>query len=551
MDTKKRTKEPLDLLTACEQIVTMAEDSRLSKEFFRKANTYIKYVSQTLDLTDTQSVLMALFLDKSDDDHIRLHEIAMHLDVKTIAMMRCLNDIDALVSKEYLRCSKTFKDNCYRVPREIIECFRKNERYVPRDLSGLTAQDLFIEVDELFKSKNEREISYESLKERVNSLLQQNRQLNIVQKVDRYYFNTEDKILLLLFCLLLWRDSDEDLGFRDYRFLFDDKRTLCEIRKQLSTGEHTLQKQSLIQFNSNDGFVEKDSMKLTLNAKHELLEELGLSMSSTAKRKDNLIHADKIQAKQLYYTDKTCLRVDELEKLLDRRHYQDIRERLKSSGFRSGFACLFYGRPGTGKTETVLQLARKTGRDIMRVDVSQVKSLWVGESEKNIKAVFEAYRRKVLESEVTPILLFNEADAIFGLRREGAKRSVDKMENSIQNIILQEMEELDGILIATTNLEKNLDKAFERRFLYKIQFESPTSVARKKIWLNNISELTDDEAQTLASKYDFSGGMIENVSRRFTIDGILYGKRKNAVERLAELCEQEKIEKKEHNKIGF
>lgn len=112
--------------------------------------------------------------------------------------------------------------------------------------------------------------------------------------------------------------------------------------------------------------------------------------------------------------------------------------------------------------------------------------MWVGESEKNIKAIFDRYREHVKNSKVAPILLFNEADAVIGKRREGAEKAVDKMENSIQNIILQEMETLDGIMIATTNLEQNMDKAFERRFLYKIKFNKPSVEARMNIWRSMI-----------------------------------------------------------------
>lgn len=136
--------------------------------------------------------------------------------------------------------------------------------------------------------------------------------------------------------------------------------------------------------------------------------------------------------------------------------------------------------------------------------------MWVGESEKNIKQVFDNYRAKAKECRITPILLFNEADAIIGKRQEGAERAVDKMENSIQNIILQEMETLDGILIATTNLAQNMDKAFERRFLYKIKFEKPTTEARMSMWREMIPVLKEEEVRILATKYDFSGGQIEN-----------------------------------------
>lgn len=110
-------------------------------------------------------------------------------------------------------------------------------------------------------------------------------------------------------------------------------------------------------------------------------------------------------------------------------------------------------------------MALWTGRDLIQVNVSEVKSMWVGESEKNIKGIFDDYKQKVKQSVKAPILLFNEADAIIGKRQVGAERAVEKMENSIQNIILQEIEQLDGILIATTNLAENMDMAFERRFL--------------------------------------------------------------------------------------
>ena len=243
--------------------------------------------------------------------------------------------------------------------------------------------------------------------------------------------------------------------------------------------------------------------------------------------------------------------IDELGGLLDEGHYQEITSRMKKAGFRCGFTCLFYGAPGTGKTETVLQLARQTGRDILQVDVSKIKSCWVGESEKNIKSLFDTYKDKVKKSERAPILLFNEADAIINKRQEGAERSVDKMENSIQNIILQEMENLDGIMIATTNLAQNMDKAFERRFLYKIKFEKPALEARMHIWHEMIPTLSEHDAKTLAEKYEFSGGQIENIARHNTINGILYGDKANSLEALMSYCDNERLETKQTRKIGF
>ena len=175
----------------------------------------------------------------------------------------------------------------------------------------------------------------------------------------------------------------------------------------------------------------------------------------------------------------------------------------------------------------------------------------MGESEKNIKSLFDTYREKVKKSDTTPILLFNEADAIINKRQEGAERAVDKMENSIRNIILQEMENLDGILIATTNLAQNMDKAFERRFLYKIKFEKPALEARMHIWHEMIPALSDADTKTLAEKYDFSGGQIENIARHNAINGILYGDKANNIDSLMAYCDNERLETKESRKIGF
>ncbi len=177
--------------------------------------------------------------------------------------------------------------------------------------------------------------------------------------------------------------------------------------------------------------------------------------------------------------------------------------------------------------------------------------MWVGESEKNIKQVFDTYRAQVDECEIAPILLFNEADAVISTRKEGINDAVNKMENTIQNIILQEMETLDGILIATTNLAQNMDGAFERRFLYKIKFEKPTTEARMNMWREMIPSLDGDTATRLANKYDFSGGQIENIARHYTIGNILHGEPQNIADRLSEYCDSERINTKDGCRIGF
>ena len=187
----------------------------------------------------------------------------------------------------------------------------------------------------------------------------------------------------------------------------------------------------------------------------------------------------------------------------------------------------------------------------MQVDIAGLRDKWVGESEKNIKEVFSRYRQICQNSEVMPILFFNEADAIINKRTENVEHSVDKMDNAMQNIILQEIEDLEGILIATTNLTSNLDKAFERRFLYKIEFHKPDTDVKTKIWRSMLKDISVDEARMLASHFDFSGGQIENIARKRTVDYILSGKFAS-LDEIETYCQAELLgNKNEHRPIGF
>ena len=311
-----------------------------------------------------------------------------------------------------------------------------------------------------------------------------------------------------------------------------------------------LMEAKLIEHHCEDGIADTKRYKLTDSAKRNLLAEFNLQ--PVEEKIANMLKPQELTVKEMFYPGHIEKQVDELASFFQPDQFAKIKERMQNRGFRSGFACLFYGGPGTGKTETVYQMAHQTGRSVMVVDVPQIKSKWVGDSEKNIKALFDNYRAQAKRMQQAPILLFNEADAIIGKRKNGAESSVDKMENSIQNIILQEMETLDGIMIATTNLEENFDSAFERRFLYKIKFDKPDAAVRQKIWQLMIPELTDDDAKQLASTFDFSGGQIENIARKHSINMVLYGEQANLLDTLMEYCAAEKISSKRIcNRIGF
>lgn len=321
--------------------------------------------------------------------------------------------------------------------------------------------------------------------------------------------------------------------------------------KEFREENHKLQRLDLMEMVTNSSlFGEYTSLQLTDKGK-ELYFGDDASLYIEKPDTKTLIKASGIKEKQLFFAPAEAEHLNMVGDSLKEDNYSVLVKRLEDKGLPKGIAVLLYGAPGTGKTESVMQWARATGRDIIHVDISASKSMWYGESEKIIKEVFSRYKRQCKRSALKPILLFNEADAIFSSRKTGNNSSIDQTENAIQNIILEEMEQLDGILIATTNLVENLDKAFERRFLFKIRLDKPSVEAKKNIWISKLPSLDESEAMSLAGRYDFSGGEIDNIVRKALMSEILEGKKPSFAE-LEKLCAEEKVKSRSsHIKIGF
>ena len=548
--TKEKTDEQLDLLTAMEKISDFAEDSRLSENFYRKVDRYAQHVAEVLGITANQSIMLSLIVDLGTDSYVSLHEIAEHAGCRTTRMLRQKKDIEALVARDMVDCSTSCNHHNYHAPADMLDALAENKPFKPRDYSGLGCRELIDHINKVFCDLEEDELSFETAVRRIQRMTDSNKELLFLQRLDSLKLNQYQRLIVLYFCCKFVCDNDDEIGFFDMGFLLNESCMHFE-KYPLKDGSSELLKNKILEYHCEEGLANREMFNLTMNTKRLLLDELNLPTLNGNSLKRNMISAKNIKERQLFFSTEVDKKVKELSKLLSHENYSHVTERLKQKGFRNGFTCLFYGMPGTGKTETALQLARGTGRDIVQVSIAEMRSKWVGESEKNIKALFDTYRQKATESDRVPILLFNEADAIIGKRQVGAEQAVDKMENSIQNIILQEMETFDGILIATTNLVTNMDRAFERRFLYKIRFEQPSVEARAAIWMEMIPDLSPLHARALAERYKFSGGQIENIARHYTIDSILHGIDRPTLETLIPHCDSERINDKQGNDIGF
>lgn len=174
----------------------------------------------------------------------------------------------------------------------------------------------------------------------------------------------------------------------------------------------------------------------------------------------------------------------------------------------AGVTVLFAGPPGTGKTMAAEVIARSLGLDLYKIDLAQVVSKYIGETEKNLERIFSE------AASSNAILFFDEADAIFGKRSE-VKDAHDRYANIEVSYLLQRMEQYDGVTILATNLRANLDEAFTRRLQFVVDFPFPQAADRLRIWQTLLPPETpcaaDIDFGVLAQRFELSGGAIRNI----------------------------------------
>ena len=545
---KKKNSKPSSIIDAIENVVRVSKNSSMSEESLKNAEADINLLVDFFHVTATQAVLLCVIMELGPND-VGYDAIFRFLSISKIRMWSYAKDIEVLVKNRLVHVDKGFRNhNCYELSPALINCVQNNTSFELPKLTGLDAEKFFDLIGVWFDDLKNKFISTKQMQDELNILFDNNSGLTFVKKIREFSLDDDDMLLLTFFCHKVVNEGSNDVGICNINDLYSYRPDYFRAKKLLRNGQNALHSLQLIEFQCEDGVADTDWFRLTETALTELLPEFSLIESTETVT--GVLEYEKLVEKKLFFSDSVGRQIADLEGLLEPDNFKKVRDRMAERGLRNGFAVLFYGGPGTGKTEAVYQLARKTGRNIIMVDIPSIRSKWVGDSEKNIKAVFSRYRYLAQKSKVAPILLFNEADAIFGTRKNKADKSVDKMENTMQNIILQEMETLDGILIATTNLQQNLDTAFERRFLYKIKFYKPTEKARASIWHVMIPELSEADVRTLAHRYEFSGGQIENIARHYNIDRVLH--EDCGLDMLIKHCDNECLEKKaDRPRIGF
>ena len=513
----------------------------------------IKAVSDRFGISPKASVLLAAILENNGRNGCDENDLSEYIGCTRIEFIGFHAALREMEGRDVV--TRRTRGNNYSVCREALRAIERDADFVPLGRSGLSADELFTRFRFVYADFHRDVIDCDRLLDDLLVLIGENQQLEFCRKVSEAFSNPvlcdSEKRFFLTLCHRYVSHGDKSVTIERLLqyigFMEDDQR----IRRSLGAGRSDLQRSGLVTFGGEEGFQDAESLALSDEVRRTFFTEVTPAKEPEANSRD-LVPSSTIKPRDLFFDGKVAEQMERLAELLDPGHFSGVQERLSEMGMRKGFAVLFSGAAGCGKTAGVYELARRTGRDVYAVDMSSLKSKWVGDSEKIVKGVFMKYREMCRTRELAPILLFNEADAVFSKRMQDPRDSVDQMMNAIQNICLDAMENLDGILIATTNLASNFcDEAFARRFIFKVEFSKPGPATRAKIWRSMLSGLSEEDSLTLAGRYDFSGGNIENVARKAAVGYVLSG-RKADLEELCRYSDEETLSSMNPSRrIGF
>jgi SpoVK/Ycf46/Vps4 family AAA+-type ATPase len=415
--------------------------------------------------------------------------------------------------------------------------------------------DVLTEISLIIKNLFDSTIKKEDVYETINKLIFEPKaaQFPFIRFIQSNQLKDEN---LLLFCHVVYKSliGMISVEFKEFsQLIFKKQMAHVLFTQRLLSGESDLIERDLIKIHKTI-FLEEMELQITAKTIAALSEEKLIVSVQEQQINKGLILPENISKQSLFYNEDVEEKINTIHKLLEPLKYDELMNRLKAKNMPQLLTAVLHGCPGSGKTELVKQLAVSSNRPIMQVDLANIRRSYYGESEKALKKIFTDYDKLVKSSKSTcPILLINEADGLLRNRAtiNSNSSSTNATEHTLQNILLESLENAQGIIIATTNLVSNLDPAFDRRFLYKLELNKPSINVRSKIVKNKIKFLSEEESLELSQNYEVTGGQIANVLKKSEINFVMTGEIANYQMIKSYFEEEVSLQNKTRNKIGF
>ena len=551
MDEMKEKKIRWNISKAMSSVYQSLNGSKLKIKKTKIYSAAMENLKALYNISQIQVWILCLVCERyfEREDSSSLQNISGKLGVPVMSIIRWKKEIEFLVEHGFLEhCGR---NDAVQPLNDFSESIYNNTEYIPQAKKEVDDIEFISYMADRYESRRGEDMSARSIQRELRLYEKAHSHLEVVKRVSDELENPNYRFFVYDVANDVLKGVVSNLN-ATISDLYDGGERYSVATKMMEE-KHELFQKGLIEF-AKKGNLSEATITLSDKGRKLVLGEKAFLFEDSINDK-NLIKTDSIKEKKLFYSPENQKEIDRLKAALQEEKLKGIQQRLKDDGLPVGVAVLLYGAPGTGKTESVMQIAKETGRSIVHVDISEAKSAWFGESEKRIKKIFTSYKNSCeiaeKKGELMPILLFNEADALISKRKSDTSGNCAQTENAIQNIILEELESLKGIFIATTNLASNMDSAFERRFLFKIKFENPSTEAKTSIWMNKLSWLDKESATEFATEYDFSGGQIDNIVRKIAMNEVITGERP-AITDIHDMCKCEKIDNPDGSRrMGF
>jgi DNA-binding Xre family transcriptional regulator len=542
-------------LNAIETIYERTRQSSFKEKSMQACASEIATVADFFGCSHEEAVMLSIMIQcQLENESISTKGILEHAGLKKSNALSINQVLQPLVQKEWISPKRDLQMNPlteYTIQAKLIRSVWKGKLDRQPEPKMEHSSQIIIQFKSKLQERIDKRITYKGFLKSAHELVQKNSSVELCAFISQLQLSTEDTAYFLYVCCQFYYGNESVELDTIITELMPPIEEQYKLRNAYRTGTHYLLTGGYIKESVSMDLFGGKSYAITEKAVHAFDKT---AIVNTTNLDGICKHVDPtaIAEKKLIFEGNEQILVNKLHTILRNDQFVSLTDRLEDLGMKKGISILLYGEPGTGKTETVLQLGKTSNRYIMMADASKIRSKWVGETEKNMKALFDEYRKSLKEYDDVPILMFNEADSILGKRLTVSDRG-DQMENAMQNILLQELENFEGIFIATTNLVTNLDKAFDRRFLYKIRFEKPSTQTLMKIWKSKIPSIKSSILKKICSSYSLSGGQIENIRKKIAVDSLLNSKLKLSESYVVQLIQQELMleTKKERNPIGF
>lgn len=470
----------------------------------------------------------------------------------SISSLKNINDaLQGLISKGYViantknRLSKTLIKQTFQADEKVYEALLTNDTNILKSKPAENFIELLKLIQEHIDRRCEGYFDAETLIRLVEKEISSAKKCTQLEWINKFNLNISEKVLFLCAAINYYmNESQIDLEYY-IKQIEDNFRKQKAIRDKIFNKTSSLITNDLV-IKEDDGFVFDEFIGLTQKSIKALFEKEKKREKKQSFTTGTIINPEEIIDEKLFYNDTEWKQINTIEKVLSQDKHQLVVKQLEENGLGKGIVILFNGFSGTGKTATAKRLAKTSNRSMFCVDVEKVVEKWMGDSEKNVKKIFEEYYAFSKECELTPILFFNE-DSIFS-KRVTVSQSTDRSHNSMQNILLEQMENFKGIAIVTSNNANKLDAAFERRFLYKVEFEKPTKTTQLLLLQNTFPHLPGEIIQSAIDNYSFTGGQIYNIRKKYIMQCLLEEGDLHTL--FLSLC-QEEIKVTTAPKIGF